>query len=215
MDYTTPDFSGFAATIGIFDPINSASNADIVGPKKAPGFHGKLSYTLPIADGTKFYASATFITQEQDYTSRLSGNPYSYTGTGYDVFAKIDVQDFEAFGYYYHGSGLGTTGLFISSDDGFGDKRNSDGYLFQATYKFGPLKVGVNYGSSNLSFANGVDAAAAPTLVSSNRKGTVGLYYSLTKSLTLLAEGSNVKARSHDGFSNTANTVNVGAFVGF
>jgi predicted porin len=215
MDYTTPDFAGFDATIGIFDPINSASNADIVGPKKAPGFHGKLAYTLPISDGVKFYASATFITQEQDYTSRVSGNPYSYTGTGYDVFAKIDVQAFEAFGYYYHGSGLGTTGLFISSDDGFGDKRDSNGYLFQASYKFGPLKVGVNYGSSDLDFANGVDAAAAPTLVSSNRKGTVGLYYSLTKNLTLLAEGSNVKAKSHDGFSNTANTVNIGAFVGF
>ena len=70
---------------------------------------------MPIADGTKFYASATFITQQKDYVSALRG-PYSYTGTGYDVFAKIDVQDFEAFGYYYHGSGLGTTGLFVLSD---------------------------------------------------------------------------------------------------
>ncbi|MBV8973579.1 MAG: porin, partial [Sinobacteraceae bacterium] len=41
MDYTTPDISGFSATIGIFDPLNSLSEpADAtVQPKKAPGFH--------------------------------------------------------------------------------------------------------------------------------------------------------------------------------
>ncbi len=214
MDYTTPDFAGFNGTIGAFDPLNSVGETATVQPKKAPGFHGKITYTLPIADGTKFYASATFITQDQDYISG-GGTPYSYTGTGFDIFAKIDVQNFEAFGYYYHATGLGTTALFDGGDFGLGNTRESYGYLAQATYKFGPLKLGVNYGESNLDYANVNDAASNPTLVSSNRKGTVGLYYSLTKNLTLLAEGSNVKDKSHDGFSNSANTVNIGAFVGF
>jgi predicted porin len=211
IDYTTPDFSGFSVTAGIFNPINSLTNGDATEPKKAPGFHGKAVFKLPIADGVKFYASATFITQEQDYVSVARG-PYSYTGTGYDVFAKIDVQDFEAFGYYYHGSGLGTTGLFVLSDDGLGHKRDSDGYMAQVTYKFGPLKLGVNYGDSRLDKASG---EVAPTLVRSNRKATGGLYYSLTKNLTLLGEYSNVKSEAQNGGTNTANTFNIGAFVGF
>jgi predicted porin len=211
IDYTTPDFAGFNLTGGIFNPINSLTNTDTTEPKKAPGFHGKATYTLPIADGVKFYASATFITQQQDYDSTVLG-PYSYTGTGYDIFAKIDIQDFEAFGYYYHGSGLGTTGLFAYSDDGLGQKRDSDGYMAQITYKFGPVKLGANYGDSRLDLASG---EVNPTLVRDNRKVTGGVYYSLTKNLTLLAEYSNVRSDNQAGGADTANTVNIGAFVAF
>jgi len=211
INYTTPDFAGFNVTAGIFNPINSLTNGDATEPKKAPGFHGKVTWTLPIADGTKLYASATFITQEQDYVGPVIG-PYSYTGTGYDIFAKLDVQAFEVFGYYYHGSGIGTTGLFAYSDDGLGHKRDSDGYMAQATYKFGPVKLGVNYGDSRLDQASG---EVNPTLVRSNRKATGGVYYSLTKNLTLLGEYSNEKDENQLGDTNTSNTFNIGAFVAF
>ena len=163
----------------------------------------------------KFYASATFITQEQDYDFGGGADPTThvgYTGTGYDLFAKIDVQAFEAFGYYYHGSGLGTTALFLLSTDGLGHKRDSDGYMAQLTYKFGPAKLGVNYGDSRLDQASG---EVNPGLVRSNRKATGGIYYSVTKNLTLLAEYSNVRSEAQAGGSDTANTVNIGAFVGF
>jgi predicted porin len=73
----------------------------------------------------------------------------------------------------------------------------------------------VNYGESKLDFANGADQLANPGLVSSNRKGTVGVYYSLTKALTLLAEASRTKSEAHFGGSNDATTVNVGAYLGF
>jgi predicted porin len=220
LNYTTPDFAGFNLTGGVFEPINSLTEAATAENKKAPGFHGKAAYTLPIADGVKFYASATFITQEQDYDTAGALAPiadqiathYSYTGTGYDIFARIDVQDFEAFGYYYHGSGIGTTGLFVLGDAGLGNKRDSDGYMAQLTYKFGPLKLGVNYGDSRLDLASG---EVNPTLVRSNRKATGGLYYSLTKNLTLLAEYSNVRSEAQNGGADNANTFNVGAFVGF
>jgi predicted porin len=214
IDYTTPDFSGFNVTIGIFNPIDSLTNADDALPKKAPGFHAKAAWTIPIADGTKLYFSATAITQQQDYESATLGT-YSYTGTGFDVFGKFDLQDFELVGYYYHGSGLGTTGLFAYSDDGFGNKRNSDGYFAQATYKFGPVKLGVNYGQSNLDWAGAADELADPGLVRANKKITGGLYYSLTKNLTLLAEGSSVKSDAHIGGTDSATTFNLGAFVAF
>src|SRR5579863_3157355 len=93
IDYTTPDFAGFSLTGGIFEPIDSLSDPGTPETHKAPGFHGKAAYTLPISDGVKFYASATFITQEQDYDFGGGADPtthVNYTGTGYDIFAKID-----------------------------------------------------------------------------------------------------------------------------
>jgi hypothetical protein len=182
--------------------------------------HAKATYTLPFSEGNKLYLSVAFITQQQYYVTPAGyapapSTPYNYTGSGVDVFAKLDVQNLEVFAYYYHATGLGTTALFNFGAFGLGQTRGSDGYLAQATYKFGALKVGVNYGDSRLDHANSADQAANPDLVSSNRKGTLGLYYSLTDNLTLLAEGSEVKSKAGSGGSNSATTVNVGAFLKF
>ena len=224
IDYTTPDFSGFTVTLGIFDPLNSLTDDNAgyaTAPKKAPGFHGKIAYKLAISDTTKLYVSVAGITQKQDYYYTLAVIPaglpttYDYTGDGVDIFARLDVQDFEVFGYYYHATGLGTTALFNFGAFGFGDTRGSSGYLAQATYKFGALKVGVQYGESRLDYANSADQVANPSLVANNRKGTLGLYYSLTDNLTLLAEGSDVKSKAQNGGSNTATTINAGAFFKF
>jgi predicted porin len=230
IDYTTPDLSGFALTVGIFDPINSLSDIGEVEAKKAPGFHAKVTYTLPIADGTKLYLSASVITQQQDYeipaTATTAVLPYSYNGTGEDLFAKFDMQGLEVVGYYYHATGLGTTALFDGGafDTGTspGQTRTSNGWFAQVTYKVGPVKLGYNHGDSRLDFANSEDQLANPDLVRSNRKDTVGVYYSLTKALTLLGEVSYVKDESDSASalcpgcgSNNATTVNVGAYLGF
>lgn len=214
IDYTTPDISGFNLTVGLFDPINSLSDAAAPAPKKAPGLHAKAAYTMPIAAGTKLYLSAALLTQKQNFDTSATTS-YSYTGTGFDIFAKLDVQDLELIGYYYHADGLGTTALFNLGDFGAGQTRTSDGFLVQGTYKIGQLKLGLNYGESKLDTANAADALANPSLVANNKKLTAGLYYSLTKNLTLLAEFSNVKSDAQVGGSNSANTVNVGAYLGF
>jgi predicted porin len=226
IDYTTPDLSGFALTVGIFDPINSLSDAATVEPKKAPGVHGKLTYTLPIAEGTKFYVSASIISQKQDYANAVTAPmvppTYSYTGTGEDLFAKFDMQGLEVVGYGYHATGLGTTALFDGGAFDDGQTRTSNGWLAQITYKIGPVKLGYNHGDSRLDFANAADQGANPNLVRSNRKDTVGVYYSLTKALMLLGEVSRVKAESDAASaacptcgSNSATTANVGAYLAF
>jgi predicted porin len=212
MDYTTPDFSGFNVTVGIFDPLNSLTDADNAA-KKAPGFHAKATYTLKMENDMKFYASISGISQKQDASSVIG--PYEYTSHGADVFAKFDVAGFEVDASYYYGKGMGTTGLFFLADDGFGNSRKSDGYLIQGTYTFGPVKVGVNYGVSKLDFANGADAAAVPDLLKENSKVTGGVYYSLTKNLTILGEVSGVKTQAHNGNENKSTDVNFGAFLSF
>jgi predicted porin len=224
IDYTTPDISGFALTVGIFDPLNSLSDAGAVQPKKAPGVHAKISFTLPIAEGTKLYLSAAALTQQQDYLAATTptATSYSYTGSGADLFAKFDLQDLEIIGYYYHAKGLGSTALFDQGayDGGPtpGQTRTSSGYLGQVTYKFGPVKLGVNYGRSILDYANAFDQAANPDLLANNQKFTVGVYYSLTKALMLLAEGSRVESKSQsEALPNTngASTFNIGAYLAF
>jgi len=219
IDYTTPDISGFSFTVGVFDPLNSLTEpADAtVEPKKAPGFHGKVSFTLPFSDTAKLYASVAGLSQKQNYDS-LSLGTYDYTGNAVDVFVKLDISNLEVFGYYYHGTGVGTTALFLLGAYN-GQTRKSDGYLAQATYKFGALKVGVQYGESKLDYANSADQGANPSLLQSNRKGTVGFYYSLTDNLTLLAEGSETKSYAHvagpNGDHNSGTTINAGAFFKF
>jgi predicted porin len=223
MDYTTPDMSGFAVTVGIFDPLNSLSDIGTADPKKAPGFHAKLTYTLAIAEGTKLYLSAAGLSQNQYYeTPTVPVTTYNYTGTGADFFAKFDLQDLELIGYYYHAKGLGSTALFDGGafDGGPtpGQTRTSSGYLGQVTYKFGPVKLGVNYGRSILDYANAFDQAANPDLLANNQKFTVGVYYSLTKALMLLAEGSRVESHSQmvtEPHTNGASTFNIGAYLGF
>ncbi|HWZ61910.1 MAG TPA: porin [Steroidobacteraceae bacterium] len=223
IDYTTPDLSGFSLTVGVYDPLNSLSDTGTVEAKKAPGFHAKLAYTLPIADGTKLYLSAAFISQQQYYEAPAGSGgatgtgpvPYNYTGDGVDIFVKLDVQDLELIGYYYHATGLGTTALFNLGDFGLGQTRSSDGYFAQATYKIDRLKIGVNYGDSKLDTANAADALANPLLVADNKKVTVGLYYNLTKNLMLLGEFSNTKSDAQSGGSNSANSFNIGAYLGF
>jgi predicted porin len=214
MNYTTPDYAGFNATVGIFDPLNELTANGTNEPKKAPGFHGKLTYTTKLSDDMKLYVSLTGITQKQDYIT-AGGIPVQFTSRGGDVSVKFDLDAFEFFGSYYTGKGMGTTGLYFLADDGFGNARKSDGYLVQATYKLGALKLGVNYGVSRLEFANAADSTAVPDLLDSNRKVTAGAYYSLTKNLTILSEISDVLTKAHNGNENKSVNGNVGAFLSF
>jgi hypothetical protein len=223
IDYTTVDVQGFNATVGIFDPINSLSDGGAnTQPKKAPGFHGKLTYTLPMGEGNKLYFSVAALQQKQYY--EVPGGfgspniPYDYNGWGVDFFGKLDMAGLEVVAYGYTAKGLGTTGLFnlgaFSGGGELGATRKSYGFLGQVTYKIGPVKLGYNHGDSRLDYSDSLDQAFNPDMVRSNRKDTVGVYYSLTKALTLLAEGSYVKDVSGAG-SNKAETVNVGAYLAF
>jgi hypothetical protein len=220
MDYTTPDFSGFNLTVGIFDPLNPLTDVGTPEPKKAPGVHAKATYTMPFSDTTKLYASVAFITQQQYNADNTTITPinYNYTGDGVDLFVKLDVEALEVFGYGYHAKGLGTTAFFNYGSFGDGQTRTSSGYLFQVTYKLGDVKLGANYGVSKLDYANALDQLVNPFLVSSNKKGTLGVYYSLTKNLMLLAEASRTWSISQSQVlpdQNGSNTFNIGAYFGF
>jgi predicted porin len=217
IDYTTPDFSGFNVSVGAFDPLNSLTDVGTPQPKKAPGFHAKATFTMPIDDSTKLYVSVSGITQKQynEATTGLGTVDYNYTGHGVDIFAKLDVSDLEVFGYYYNAKGLGTTALFNLGSFGLGQARKSDGFMGQVTYKLGAVKLGFNYGESKLDHVSDPGDVGNPFLLANNKKGTLGAYWSLTKNLTLLAEATQTKSSNQAGGDNKANTFNIGAYVSF
>ncbi len=205
INYTTPTVAGFAATAGIYDPLNTLGGA--AGRKSQPGFHGKLTYNTAVG-GAKVYLSSAFITQQQ----RDDTGGDDYRSYGADVGGKVNIADLELGGWYYYGKGLGTTALFLLGSDGTGGRRGSNGYLAQATYKIDAVKLGVNYGTSRLNGADGEDATG---LVRSNSKITGGAYYSLTKNLMLLGEVTSVTSKAHGGGKNEALNFNVGTFLSF
>lgn len=207
IDYTTPDMGGTKVTFGIFDPLNPIGAPP--EPKSAPGFHGKIAYTMG-----GLYLSASGLYQKQTATPTVA----QYNSHAWDVGGKYAIAGFEVAGWYYKATGVGTTALFLLGADGVGNPRDSDGYLAQLTYTVGPTKFGVNYGTSKLhatSAEQAADPVAAGQLVGNNSKITGGIYHKLTDNLTILGEYSNVKSKALNDGQNTGNTFNVGAFLSF
>lgn len=213
IDYTTPDIMGMGlkASIGIFDPLNTLSQ--IPASKKAPGIQGKVMYT----SGPLYLSASGLWQQQRDTTTGAEAlvNNGNYNSWAIDFGGKYDWEGFEFMGWYYVGKGVGTTGLFVNSDDGAGDPRDSNGYLAQITYKFIDTKFGISYGQSKLLPGSADVGVARDDLVAKNDRVTFGVYHSLTPNLTLLAEVSRIASLNQAGQENSSHNFNVGAFLKF
>jgi predicted porin len=213
IDYTTPNISGFKFTIGVFDPLEPTGLAT-PGPgpttKSSPGFHGKVAWTV----NDNLYFSASGLSQKQKGSTTALGVPLArdFDSWAFDIGGKYKIAGFEVLGWYYKGSGVGTTALFFDASDGLGNERDSDGFLAQVTYTINKTKLGLNYGESKLDTASG---EVAPGLVEKNSKYTFGVYHKLTENLTLLGEYTDTKAKNQAGGENKAQSFNVGAFLAF
>jgi len=223
IDYTTPDMSGAKVTVGIFDPLQTLGQ--VPANHSTPGFQAKVAYTAG-----PLYLSASGLYQQQrvlcsDLAAGACGIAYSagsyvsYGSTAFDLGGKYDFDGFEVLGWYYRGHGVGTTGLFVNSNDALGNSRTSDGYLAQVTYKMGNTKVGVNYGDSNLdgtaldrsTFCGGVVGC----LVKRNDKVSVGLYQNVTTNLLFVAEFTDTESLNDADEKNKSWNLNAGLFLKF
>lgn len=207
ITYSSPNMGGFQAAIGVFQPLQSLTGPGETG--KSPGFQGKLTYDGKFGGvGARLWLSG--ISQKHD---RLVGA--DYTGSGFDTGAKITVGPISLVGYYYSGSGLGTTALNLFDTDAAGNKRDSDGFYAQALATFGKLSVGGSYGESRLDYANAADALANPTLVDTNSSYVAHARYGLTSWVTLIGEYIHTKSEAHNGNQAEADTVALGAILFF
>jgi predicted porin len=216
IDYTTPSMGGAKVTFGIFDPLNTLGQVPI--NHSSPGFQAKVAWTMgPV------YLSASGLYQKQRLSCAdvaqvplaancgVASSNVEYNSNAFDLGGKYDIGNFEVLGWYYRGKGVGTTGLFVLSNDAAGTARDSDGFLGQVTYKMGPAKLGLNYGQSKLDRTS-IDPG---TLVEKNDKWTAGVYYNLTDNLLLVGEWSRLESENQAGASNKSWNLNGGLFLKF
>jgi len=235
LAYTTPNFSGFQATVGIaqaFDSTGTTLGAGDVNSgfnngnnrNASPAYEGKASYSFAANDVTgKVWVSG--IAQKvgnlglgASGANVVNQDPVAYAG---DIGANVNAAGFGLTGYYYYGSGIGTTGQFwggygynnTTTASGFSARDSYGGYV-QATYVLPTkTKVGVSWGESRLDTADGETGVGA--LVKSNEMWTVGIYHPLTKHLNLVAEYDYQTSKSQAGSENNANVGSLGAILFF
>jgi len=208
--YTTPNFNGFQATIGVTNPnqIGNGLAANTFNQDRY-GVEGKASYAFSQGDFSgKVWASGA----SYDVTT---GTTTSYTVSAGDVGATVSAAGFTATGYYYTGSGAGATFLGVNGYNSTTNaKRDSDGGYMQLTYVLPTkTKVGVSYGESNLDAVSAADSAS--NLLRSNERYTIGAYHPLTKHLNLVAEYSNTESKSQNGNKAESDTYSAGAILFF
>jgi predicted porin len=216
ITYTTPTYSGFSASAGVFQPLTPLTDPQY-SKHTAPQFQIGGSYAWGDAQSLSGKVWVDFVTQQYQYSGAApTGTATSITGNAFDGGVKLSYMGFDGVLYGYSGSGIGTTGLFAYalSSTGSGDKRDSDGGYVQAAYTINKLKIGVSYGMSELKMASD-EVATGNQNVKRNSSVVGGLYYSLTKSLTLVGEYIDTKADAWSGSSDHEHDFALGAILFF
>jgi len=213
--YTTPKFNGFSASGGIFQPLDAGDYTKHTAPQFQIG--ANYAWGDPKSADLTGKVWVDVVSQEAQLpggTTLAVGQKSNFTGTAVDGGVKLSYAGFEGVLYGYSGKGVGTTGLYVLASDDLGDTRDSDGGYVQVTYKIQKVKFGVSYGISELKTASD-DDFTDPNLLKSNSSVVGGVYYSLSKNVTLVGEYIDTKAKAHSGNSATERDYAIGGILFF
>ena len=195
--YTTPNWSGFQATVGIMNP-NQVCNTGVCGnvPQDRFGYEGKASYSFAGDVSGKVWVSGASYDVKQDGTT---GN--DFTGSrrlsAYDIGANLNYDKFGLTVYAYDGRGNGSAAIGVASLTTDGKRRDGNGGYVQATYVIPTkTKLGIAYGETRLDRASG---EVGTGLMDTTERTTVGAYHPLTKHLNLVGEYTKAKVDTHAG----------------
>ncbi|MAZ09049.1 MULTISPECIES: hypothetical protein [unclassified Limnobacter] len=200
MTYTAPAMGNLSLSAGVFQPIQGTVASGSNGSRDT-GFQGLATYSL--GETGKIWGA--LINQSRDTVAATAGTPATAdlttgvvtpgtaaTGSqsdiaGYEIGTALNFGALGLVGNYFSGEGLGTALIGLGGADALGQERDSQGYMLQATYKVGNTKFGVNYGVSSLD-ATSNDANSANGILDENEQLVLGVYHSLTPSLTIAGE---------------------------
>jgi predicted porin len=222
ITYSSRSFGGFSFAGGVFQGVNivpagGAAGSALLTGHEEPGFQGKASYEWKGTLSGKAWVSG--IGQKvKARTTDTAPSGSNVSGTGFDIGAKVNYGALEGVLYAYSAEGIGTTAIGFNAASFAGgtlQKRKSDGWYAQATYKIGAFKPGVSYGESNLKLAGNESSATNPTLVKTNKSWVLGLYYSLTPSVNLVAEYIPTEAENQAGGTVKDKVMALGAILFF
>ncbi len=182
LTYTSPVLGqGITFTGGLLSPVD-------VGPyvsKAYPQFQGQLAW----ATGG-FKAWVGFVSQKFYGAGGSGGNFDANAG---EIGALFTSGPFSLLANYEDGKGLG---ILTEGDEG---PINGRAYFVQGTFKLSDkLKFGLNYGESRNTDNNATNDALNASF-KSNSNVTGGLYYALTKSITLAGELGQTRSKDYLG----------------
>ncbi|RJF95247.1 porin [Noviherbaspirillum saxi] len=188
--YSTPKMGGMTIDAAVVSPVGNGGGFNA---KSQPQVQAQLSYGV---DAWKTWVGA----KTQKFYSSTTASDFQMTG--FEVGASYNKGALGLLANVQTGKSLG-----ILSDADQGDIRSTN-YLLQATYKTSDkLKLGVGYGMSR----NREDT----TGLRSNSNLTLGSYYALTKSVTLVGELGQTRSKAVTGGEARMNGVSLGGILFF
>jgi predicted porin len=215
ITYSMPAMGGFNASAGLFNPSQYAGDQ-----RKTPGLQGLVTYDWKGGVNGKVWAS--FVNQKTSGTTGCVGNAdCGFKASGYEGGVKLGLGAFELLASGFSGKGLGISTIgaqFLGGLDVNDNPMKSDGVFVQGTVKAADkVKLGLSYGKNTDKNA----VAAGPE--STNEAVAAGVYYNLTKSVTLVGEyvaekGKNVVTlvTANPSLDTVkTNTVSLGAILFF
>src|SRR6267378_7112463 len=223
ISYASPNYGGFQYAAGVFqgmDVIAFSGNANSakLTQHETPGLQAKASYEWGGQISGKAWVGG--LTQKVKARSAASGEfapaGSRVSGQAFDIGAKVNSGGLEGVLYAYTADGIGTTAIGFDAASVVGgtlEKRKSKGWYAQGTYKIGKWKPGISYGESKLDLAS--NEPANGILVKSNKSLVLGLYYSLTQSLNLVAEYIPTTAENQAGQEVKDKVLALGAILFF
>ncbi len=192
ITYRTPEWNGLKLAIGVVDPSRTSTSTTAAGvergEEKMPRFEGELTYNYGFEDGD-ITAWTGFIYQDSE-SKTATGNDVTTEGVSYGIRARYAGVSLVASGYdaqglgFLLGPGVDTT-LGFPLDDLNGDERDSDGYLLQASYTYGPTRFVASYGENEF---DGVDDFTSPYAKWDNETVTGAVFYTINDNLKVVAE---------------------------
>jgi hypothetical protein len=190
VQYATPSIGGFTGRLALVSPVDSGSGYD---GKTSPQVQALASFD--VGPGKVWAGAKTqkFVAEEGD----------GFTMNGFELGGSLSAGGFGMLVNVQTGKGLG-----ILADGDSGPRKQTNYFVqgtFQATSK---VKLGLNYGQSRLK--DGVDSD-----LRSNANLTGGVYFGLTKSLTLTAELSHTTSKSVAGDTAKLDGAAAGAILFF
>lgn len=184
--YSTPSLSGVTVDVGVMSPVDGNSSA-----ADTPQLQARATYA-----GQGYKAWASVKSQQFDAPDR-------YTMNATEIGASVTAGPFGAVATFQSGKGLG-----ILADGDQGKNKTTNTFLqgtYQATER---VKLGLGWGKSKNDDGTG-------TALQSNQNVTGGLYYQLTKNLTLVGELGETTSKAFNGNSAKQNNLSLGGIFFF
>ena len=207
ITYRTPDVSGFKLAVGLLDPTHTAGAGS---EENMPRIESELTFNKKIGQGSiTAWANAMYQKSKVD-----NKNSVNTSGVGYGLQGKIAGFGLTASGFNASGAGwligpADISALAIPVTNKAGDEIDSNGYLVQGSYTFGPARLVASYGQSK------VDYGTAFLGGLKDKTMTGAVFFAVNSALNLVAEYNVNEIKLDSGSKEKTNTIALGATLSF